>query len=74
MAKSKRIILEKRGEHYSVLNPKTGQYLPLKGYGALKGQIAFRTDIDLTKPIYEQVMKIDSRRKRASSKKVVAAD
>jgi hypothetical protein len=74
MAKSKGIVLEKTGEHYSVLDPETGQELPLKGYGALKGQITFRTDIDLTKPIYEQAMKIDSRRKRAASKKVVVAD
>jgi hypothetical protein len=40
----------------------------------LKGKITFRTDIDLTKPIYDQAMKIDSRRKRAAPKKVVAAD
>lgn len=55
-----------------VLDPKTGQYLTIKGYGASKGQMAFRTDIDLTKPIYAQAMKIDARRKRTSAKKAVA--
>jgi hypothetical protein len=31
MARSKGIVLEKTDEHYSIIDPKTGQKLPLKG-------------------------------------------
>jgi hypothetical protein len=44
----------------------------LKGYGALKGQIVFRPDIDLTKPIAEQAMTQSSRLKKAPAKAVAA--
>jgi hypothetical protein len=55
-----------------VLDSSSGHNLPSRGYGALSGKIAFRSDIDLTLPIYEQVMKLDSRRKRPTFKKNVA--
>jgi hypothetical protein len=35
-----------------------------KGYGALKGQFEIRPGIDLTKPIYEQVLKLEQRERR----------
>jgi uncharacterized protein DUF2188 len=34
------------------------------GYGSLRGQFAVRRGIDLTKPIYEQVLKLDAQEKR----------
>ena len=47
-------------------NRKTGKRLPLKGYGTL-GDDAVPKDIDLTRPIYEQVM---SATKKAKSRGV----
>ena len=35
-----------------------------KGYGALRGQIRIRPGIDLTKPIYEQVLKLEAKERR----------
>ncbi len=43
----------------TVRDAKTGRVLPLRGYGALRGQYAIRRDIDLTKPISEQVARLD---------------
>jgi hypothetical protein len=37
----------------------TGRLVP-KGYGALKGQYVVRDGIDLTKPIAEQVARLNS--------------
>ena len=37
------------------------------GYGSLRGKYAFRKGIDLTKPIYEQVLKLEKKRGRARS-------
>jgi hypothetical protein len=39
-----------------------------KGYGALRGQIVIRPDIDLTKPIYEQWVKLDRKERRSGSR------
>jgi hypothetical protein len=39
-----------------------------KGYGALRGQIAIRPGIDLTKPIYEQWFKLDRKERRRRSR------
>jgi hypothetical protein len=38
----------------TVIEKTTGKRLPLKGYGALKGQYEVRKGVDVTKPIYEQ--------------------
>ena len=35
----------------------TGEMVELRGYGALKGQLKLMPGIDLTKPIYEQVIR-----------------
>jgi len=37
------------------------------GYGSLRGKFAFRKDIDLTKPIYEQVLKLEKKRRRTGT-------
>jgi hypothetical protein len=34
------------------------------GYGSLRGQIELRPGIDLTKPIYEQYLKLERRERR----------
>jgi len=68
MAVAPKVILKKSGSDFVVHDKKSGRSFPLKGYGALKGQIVFRSDLDLTKPIAEQVAKIDSRRKKAALK------
>jgi hypothetical protein len=39
--------------------PGTGQVLEVRGFGALKGQLKIARGVDLTKPIYEQVLKQD---------------
>lgn len=39
-------------------DPETGRVMP-KGYGALKGQYVVRDGIDLTKPIAEQVARLE---------------
>ncbi len=41
---------------------KRGQYPA--GYGALRGQFAVRPGLDLTKPIYEQVLELDRKERR----------
>ena len=47
-------------------NRKTGKRLPLKGYGTLgEGSVMKEGDIDLTRPIYEQIV---SARKKAKSR------
>jgi hypothetical protein len=53
-----------------VRDPETGRTLPLYGYGALKGQFEIRPGIDLTKPIYEQVLKLDALEERDSEVEV----
>jgi len=73
MAATTHVVVEKKGSAFVVHDQQTGCSYPLKGYGALKGQIAFRGDIDLTKPIAEQVAKIDSRRKKTPRKTAKAA-
>jgi hypothetical protein len=35
-----------------------------KGYGALRGQFTVRPGLDLTKPIYEQVLHLDKKDRR----------
>jgi hypothetical protein len=39
-------------------DPRTGRLLPL-GYGSLKGRVSIRKDVDITKPIFEQVTSKD---------------
>jgi hypothetical protein len=41
---------------------KRGQYP--EGYGALRGQFVVRPGLDLTKPIYEQVLELDKKEHR----------
>ena len=61
-ARSGRAILENR---------KTGKRLPLKGYGTLADKLIEGGDVDLTRPIYEQIMsakkKAKARAARSSS-------
>jgi hypothetical protein len=40
---------------------KTGRMVPA-GYGALKGQYVVRKGVDVTKPIFEQVRRVSSRK------------
>jgi hypothetical protein len=35
-----------------------------KGYGTLQGQFTVRPGLDLTKPIYEQVLALDKKERR----------
>ena len=36
---------------------RTGKVLEVRGFGALRGQFKIAKGVDLTKPIYEQVVK-----------------
>jgi hypothetical protein len=47
-----------------VRDPKTGRVVEVHGYGALRGQFEVRPGIDLTKPIYEQVLRLDAEEER----------
>lgn len=38
-----------------VRDARTGQFVEVRGVGALKGRLTLRREIDLTKPIFEQV-------------------
>lgn len=40
----------------TVRDPASGREVTLRGFGALKGRLALDPRIDLTKPIYEQVL------------------
>jgi len=35
-----------------------------KGYGALRGQFVIREGLDVTKPIFEQVLKLEKKDRR----------
>lgn len=68
MAIATKVIVEQKGSNYVVHDTKSGLSYKLKGYGALKGKITFRDDIDLTKPIAEQVTQIELSHKKAAQK------
>lgn len=42
-----------------VSEPGTGRIMPLPGYGALRGKLDLDPRIDLTKPIYEQALRLE---------------
>lgn len=54
-----RFKLERNGDGgcATITDKATGRVMPLKGYGALKGQFQLRKGIDLSQPIAAQVMK-----------------
>jgi hypothetical protein len=58
----------KGGKPATIRSKETGEIHILHGYGASKGQYVVRKGIDLTKPIYEQVLKLEARKKRKPSK------
>ncbi len=43
-------------ETVTIRDERSGRELPLKGYGALKGQFAVKPGVDLAKPIAAQAM------------------
>lgn len=45
-----------------------GEAVELLGFGALKGKLTLRPDIDLTKPIYDQVIRNEAQNKTARTK------
>ncbi len=53
----------------TVRNSKTGQFVTVRGAGALKGHLTLKKTVDLTKPIASQAMKGDKSRKDAGPKK-----
>jgi hypothetical protein len=48
---------ETAGSFQTVRNAKTGQFVTVRGVGALKGQLALKKSVDLTKPIASQALK-----------------
>mgnify|MGYP001627564365 FL=1 len=42
---------------YQVRSAKTGQFVTVRGVGALKGQLTLKKGVDLTKPIASQTLK-----------------
>lgn len=61
-----------RGKAYFILDPDTGEWLELKGYGSMKGTLDLDPRIDLTKPIYEQVLTLE-RKDRAREARLKAS-
>lgn len=53
----------------SVRNAKTGQFVTVRGVGALKGQLTLKKSVDLTKPIASQAMKGTKPRRATCSTK-----
>lgn len=51
----------------AVVQTKTGEKLVLRGYGALADFIQVRDGIDLSKPIAEQVARLDRKGKNRAS-------
>jgi len=45
------------GSSKTVRNTKTGQFVTVRGVGALKGQLSLKKGVDLTKPIASQALK-----------------
>lgn len=45
------------GTSRSVRDARTGQFVTVRGVGALKGQLALKKGVDLTKPIASQALK-----------------
>jgi hypothetical protein len=68
---SRRVVLKrpKGGGPATFRNEETGEVLVLRGYGSMKGKLELREGIDLAKPIYEQVLKLEAREKRKASAK-----
>jgi len=40
-----------------------------KGYGTLRGQFVVRPGLDLTKPILEQILKLDKKERRKTTRR-----
>ena len=67
---SRRVVLKPGPDGKTTIrNEKTGEVLVLHGYGSMKGKLKLRPGIDLTKPIYAQVLKLEARAKRKASGK-----
>lgn len=45
------------GASRSVRDARTGQFVTVRGVGALKGQLSLKKGVDLTKPIASQALK-----------------
>lgn len=39
-----------------------------KGYGALRGALVIRHEVDLTKPIYEQYLRLEGKERRRNTR------
>ncbi len=48
-------VVQKKGSRYYIYDPKPGRELLLRRNGSLKGRLEIRGEIDLIKPIDEQV-------------------
>lgn len=55
-----------KSEPAIISDAKTGKRLPLKGYGALKGEFEVRKGLDLCQPIAAQVLVRKSRKSSAA--------
>lgn len=50
----------------TVRNPRTGQFVTVRGVGALKGHLTLDETVDLTKPIAAQAMRGKPRKMAAA--------
>ncbi len=51
-----------------IRNKTTGEALVVHGYGSMQGKLKLRKSVDITKPIYAQVTRLEARAKRKLSK------
>lgn len=56
------------GAYTTIRDQRTGKLLPLKGYGALKGQFKVKKGLNLSKPIAAQVAKKSGKKTAAKAR------
>lgn len=59
----------KGGKPATFRDPETDKVLILRGYGTMKGKLHLRKGIDLTKPIFEQWLKLEAQKKQTTAAK-----
>lgn len=58
---TKKTAHEHRSADRTIRDPKTGQFVTVRGLGALRGRLQLKKGIDLAKPIASQALKLSDR-------------
>ncbi len=73
MTRKAKLVVECRNSEAVIRNATTGETVVVKGFGSMKGQFAVNPEIDLTKPIAEQVLRPGRARTKRRSTDAPAA-